>query len=41
MESIVKVDSLGNKSYYLNDHLHRENGPAFEYANGGFIMANK
>lgn len=30
----VKVDAEGNKEWYLNDKLHREDGPAIEYANG-------
>ena len=25
----------GNKQWYLNDKLHREDGPAVEFANGG------
>ena len=31
---IVKVDDAGTKRWYLNDKLHREDGPAIEYANG-------
>jgi hypothetical protein len=30
----VKVDFEGNKSWYLDDELHREDGPAIEDANG-------
>ena len=30
-----KTDSRGTKEWYLNDKLHREGGPAVEYANGG------
>ena len=30
----VKVDNNGNKRWYSNDKLHREDGPAIEYANG-------
>ena len=30
----VKVDSHGNKSWYLNDKLHRTDGPAYEGADG-------
>ncbi len=29
-----KIDSDGNKSWYINGRLHREGGPAVEYANG-------
>jgi hypothetical protein len=31
---IVKVDDDGSKYWYLNDHRHREDGPAEEYPNG-------
>jgi len=31
----VKVDNEGTKRWYLNGKLHREDGPAVEYANGG------
>jgi hypothetical protein len=30
----VKVDNNGDKCWYLNGKLHREDGPAIEYANG-------
>jgi len=30
----VKVYDNGDKSWYLNDELHREDGPAIEWANG-------
>ena len=30
----VKVWANGNKSWYLNDKYHREDGPAIEYADG-------
>jgi hypothetical protein len=30
----VKVDIYGNKEYYWNGQLHREDGPAVEYING-------
>ena len=30
----VKVYSNGTKYWYLNDKLHREDGPACEYPNG-------
>ena len=33
-ESICKVDKYGTKWWWLNDHLHREDGPAVEYTNG-------
>ena len=29
-----KVDQYGNKGWYLNGHLHREDGPAVEWADG-------
>ncbi len=31
---IVNVDEYGTKRWYLNGNLHREDGPAVEYANG-------
>jgi hypothetical protein len=34
IEYVVKVDSDGNRMWYLNGHLHREDGPAVECANG-------
>ena len=30
----VKVDNNGNKRWYSNDKLHREDGPAIEGVNG-------
>ena len=30
----VKVDDAGDKRWYLGDKLHREDGPALEYADG-------
>ena len=30
----VKVDADGNKTWYVNDKLHREDGPAIECDNG-------
>ena len=30
----VKIDQYGAKRYYVNNVLHREDGPAVEYANG-------
>ena len=29
-----KIDRHGNKRWYLGGQLHREDGPAVEYANG-------
>ncbi len=29
-----RVDNLGTKRWYLNDRLHREDGPAIERDNG-------
>ena len=34
IEYTVKVYPNGSKSWYLNDKLHREDGPAIEYADG-------
>lgn len=31
---IVKLDTYGTKRWYLNDKLHREDGPAVEHASG-------
>ncbi len=31
---IMKTDEYGNKRWYLNDKLHREDGPAVEWADG-------
>ena len=33
-KQVFCVNRGGNKWWYLNDKLHRENGPAAEYANG-------
>lgn len=33
-EPIVEIDKNGSKRYYLNDKLHRVNGPAAEWGNG-------
>jgi hypothetical protein len=30
----IKIDQGGNKYYYWNDKLHREDGPAIEFVNG-------
>ena len=34
-EPVMKVDGKGTKRWYLNDKLHRTDGPAAEWANGG------
>ena len=34
IEYTVKVDVDGSKFWYLNGHLHREDGPAFEGSKG-------
>jgi hypothetical protein len=34
IEYTVRVNVYGDKSWYLNDNRHREEGPAFEGANG-------
>jgi hypothetical protein len=31
---ILKIFSFGSKFWYTNGKLHRENGPAIEFANG-------
>jgi hypothetical protein len=33
-KSICKTDKSGNKRWYLDGKLHREDGPAIDYANG-------
>ena len=30
----LEIDSSGNKFWYKNDKLHREDGPAIEYVSG-------
>ena len=30
----IRIDGYGNKYYYVNNILHRENGPAIEHTNG-------
>jgi len=34
IEYVVKVLENGNKEWYLDDKLHREDGPAIEIVNG-------
>jgi hypothetical protein len=34
MKNGLIIDQDGNKFYYLNDQLHRTNGPAIEYIGG-------
>ena len=34
IEYTVKVHANGDKEWYLNGQLHREDGPAIEWANG-------
>ena len=34
IEYTVKVNASGSKRWYLNDKLHREDGPAIEWADG-------
>jgi hypothetical protein len=33
-QPICKIDKIGNKYWYLNDKLHREDGPAVEFKFG-------
>jgi len=30
----IKIDKFGNKFYYVNKKMHREDGPAVEYIDG-------
>ena len=34
IEYTVDVDDEGDRRWYLNDQIHREDGPAIECANG-------
>ena len=34
-KSLCRTDESGTKRWYLNDKLHREDGPAIVYATGG------
>jgi hypothetical protein len=34
MKNGLEIDKNGNKFYYKDDQLHREDGPAVEYTNG-------
>jgi hypothetical protein len=34
MQSVIIVNNYGDKIWYLNDLLHREDGPAVEHVNG-------
>jgi hypothetical protein len=34
MKNGLELDNLGNKRYFLNDKLHREDGPAAEFVSG-------
>jgi len=33
-QPICEINSIGTKYWYLNDRLHREDGPAVEYVDG-------
>ena len=33
MKYDIKINEFGTKRYYINNKLHREDGPAIEYAN--------
>ena len=37
MDYDIKIDKLGTRCYYLNNVLHREDGPAIEYVDGSKI----
>ena len=30
----LEIDGIGNKLWYLNNELHREDGPAIEHSDG-------
>jgi hypothetical protein len=34
MNPTCEIDEYGNKCWYLNGKVHREDGPAIEYAKG-------
>ena len=34
MKYDIKIDTSGNKRYYVNNVLHREDGPAKEFVSG-------
>ena len=38
MKYDIRIDLYGNKHYYVNNNLHREEGPAIEFTNGDMIM---
>ena len=31
---VMEVDEFGNKTWFLNGNLHREDGPAIEWSDG-------
>ena len=33
-QPVCEIDEEGNKEWFLNGELHREDGPAIEFANG-------
>ena len=33
-QPVCEIDADGNKEWFLNGELHREDGPAIEFANG-------
>ena len=43
MKSICEIDSCGDKFWYLNGKLHREDGPAIERVDGTkkWLLNNK
>ena len=34
MDYDIEIDGCGNKFYYINNVLHREDGPAIEFTSG-------
>ena len=34
MKSICEINNAGTKRWYMNHHLHKEDGPAIEYSDG-------
>ena len=41
MKNYAYIDSSGNKYWYKDNYLQRDNGPAMEYANGDKLWYQK
>ena len=37
----ILTNILGTKYYYVNNELHRDDGPAIEYANGDKLCKSR